>query len=200
MSDVRQVANVEVSGRDADATEANVARLEGMRDECEHGSLRRKCQVCSLTAELAQEKAEYDNVSRQLDKTAAERDAAHRERDTVDKQLSFLREQYAAMTAERDEARAEVSRLRAWSIEDYSLRWREFERSEKAEAEVERARDYGLRMDALAEKRLSRVEGLAADIRKARFKLGENVVFDVEAIDAALEKYAPESKPEAGAP
>lgn len=109
MSDKTTPTQGQVAGRDADATGANVARLEGM---------------------LAQEKAEYDNASRQLDKALEELKAERRRGDallasleaTVPKGQTWTPElQAGRLMRERDAARADCRKETAY-IESCELK------------------------------------------------------------------------------
>lgn len=145
-----------VAGRQNDATAANVARLAGM---------------------LAQEKAEYDNASRQLDKALEELKAERRRGDallasleaTVPKGQTWTPElQAGRLMRERDAARAEVERL-----SDRALS------AESAVEDHKEARASAMRVVNQAWRDLSactsRAEGLAAALRKIQNYTDETI-------------------------
>lgn len=90
---------------------------ESGRDECEHGSLRRKCLMCELNALIADQVAEVARLRAEV--VAAEKDRDHADEvlgsmsASMERREKDLQEEIAGLRAERDAARARAEALDA---------------------------------------------------------------------------------------
>ena len=86
------------------------------RDECEHGSLRRKCLICELQAEIARLTAERDESWRLALSESAHRIEAEKERDGARAEVERLHPALRLHVEQLQEllgaSREEVRRLR----------------------------------------------------------------------------------------
>jgi hypothetical protein len=60
-----------------------IARLKVERDECEHGSLRRSCEICERDEEIARLQEKYENALAQIEVWQRETLAAQTEADAL---------------------------------------------------------------------------------------------------------------------
>ena len=100
-----------------------------MTNQCNHGQLRRQCEVCDLTARLAEAERERDDLQTRL--------------NTASHQITYWQKELNRANGEGDELRDEVARLTDClkkandSIEKYErLYYLEMDAHESAEARL----------------------------------------------------------------